>query len=59
MISKGSIVDQPRKKGLKTTSQRLAIIDVPVGLRGLHPGARLVYKEARKYTKTGFGADLR
>jgi Fe2+ or Zn2+ uptake regulation protein len=52
MISKGSIIDQLREKGLKITSQGLAIIDVLVGLRGLHPGARLVYGEARKYKKS-------
>ena len=34
--------------GLKITPQRLAIIDVLVERRDLHPGARLIYEEARK-----------
>ena len=51
-INRQSIIEQLREKGLKITSQRLAIIDVLVELKDLHPGARLVYEEARKNKKS-------
>jgi Fur family peroxide stress response transcriptional regulator len=47
-MTKESIIDQLRERGLKITSQRLAIIEVLIEQRHLHPGARLVYEEARK-----------
>jgi Fur family peroxide stress response transcriptional regulator len=47
-MTKESIVKQLREKGLKITPQRLAIIEVLVEKRYLHPGADLVYKEAKK-----------
>ena len=47
-VTKESIIKQLQEKGLKITPQRLAIIDVLIEHRDLHPGARLVYKEARK-----------
>jgi len=50
-ITKESIIKQLKEKGLKVTPQRLAIIEVLIEKRDLHPGARLVYKEARKKKK--------
>jgi Fur family peroxide stress response transcriptional regulator len=47
-ISKESIIEQLKEKGLKITPQRLAIINVLVELKHLHPGARLVYEEAKR-----------
>jgi len=37
---------------MKLTPQRLAIIEVLVEKRDLHPGARLVYEEAKKRRKS-------
>lgn len=37
-----------KKKGLKMTPQRLAIIEVLSAMRDLHPSAGEVYREARK-----------
>ena len=48
MIAKESIMKQLRERGLKITPQRLAIIEVLVEQGDLHPGARLVYEEAKK-----------
>src|SRR4030042_236759 len=48
MIAKESIIKQMRERGLKITPQRLAIIEVLVEQGDLHPGARLVYEEAKK-----------
>ena len=48
MMAKESIIKQIKRRGLKMTSQRLAIIDVLVKQGTLHPSARLVYEEARK-----------
>jgi Fur family peroxide stress response transcriptional regulator len=48
MIAKESIIKQLRERGLKITPQRLAIIEVLVEQGNLHPGARLVYEEAKK-----------
>jgi Fur family peroxide stress response transcriptional regulator len=45
---KESIIKQLREKGLKVTPQRLAIIEVLVEQGNLHPGAGLVYREAKK-----------
>jgi Fur family peroxide stress response transcriptional regulator len=47
-ISKESIIEQLKEKGLRITPQRLAIIDVLLELKPLHPGARLVYEEAKR-----------
>ena len=49
---KESIITQLKEKGLKVTPQRLAIIEVLVERGDLHPGARLVYEEARKRKKS-------
>jgi Fur family peroxide stress response transcriptional regulator len=48
MTPKESIITQLKKKGLKVTPQRIAIIEVLIEQGDLHPGARLVYKEAKK-----------
>jgi Fur family peroxide stress response transcriptional regulator len=45
---KTSIIKKMREKGLKLTPQRLAIIEVLVDNTLLHPGADLIYQEARK-----------
>ena len=52
MITQESIIKQLRDNGLKVTSQRLAIIEVLLEKRDLHPGARLVYREAKKKKKS-------
>ena len=52
MITKESIIKQLKERGLKVTPQRLAIIEVLVELRPLHPGVRLIYKEAKKKRKS-------
>ena len=41
-----------KAKGSKLTPQRLAIIEVLIKKRDLHPGARSVYEEARKKKKS-------
>ena len=48
MINKDSLIGQLKDKGLKITPQRLAIIDALVENREAHPGATLIYEEARK-----------
>ena len=50
--TKESIARQVKAKGLKLTPQRLAIIEVLVEKRDFHPGARSVYKEAKKRKKS-------
>jgi Fe2+ or Zn2+ uptake regulation protein len=52
MISKESIVRALREKGLKITPQRLAIGDVLVERGDAHPGAGLIWREAKKRVKT-------
>jgi Fur family peroxide stress response transcriptional regulator len=47
-LTKESIARQLKAKGLKLTPQRLAIIEVLVEKRDLHPGARYIYEEAKK-----------
>jgi len=47
-MTKDSIVKRLKEGGLKITPQRLAIIDVLIEKRDSHPGARLVYEEAKK-----------
>jgi hypothetical protein len=51
-ITKESIIKQLRGRGLKVTPQRVAIIEVLIEKRDSHPGARLVYEEARKKKKS-------
>jgi len=51
-ITKESIIKQLRARGLKVTPQRVAIIEVLIEQRDSHPGARLVYKEAKKKKKS-------
>jgi Fur family peroxide stress response transcriptional regulator len=46
------IVEKMKERGLKLTSQRLAIIDVLVDKALLHPNANLVYHEAKKKAKS-------
>jgi Fur family peroxide stress response transcriptional regulator len=52
MMTKESMVSQMRKKGLKVTPQRLAIIDVLIEQRNVHPSASLVYKKAKRKKKS-------
>ncbi|HUH66461.1 MAG TPA: Fur family transcriptional regulator [Syntrophales bacterium] len=47
MFKRESIIQILKEKGLRLTSQRLAVIDVLVEKGHLHPGARFIYKEAR------------
>lgn len=47
-MEKESIIQRLKKNGLRITSQRLAIIDVLIATRHLHPGVSLIYREARK-----------
>jgi len=51
-MDRESIIKQLRNKGLKVTPQRLAIIEVLIEQGDLHPGARLVYHEAKKRKKS-------
>jgi Fe2+ or Zn2+ uptake regulation protein len=46
-----SILKKLKEKGLKLTSQRLAIIEVLVDMTPIHPSAALIYQEARKKGK--------
>ena len=46
------MISQMRKKGLKVTPQRLAIIDVLIEQGDSHPGASLIYKRAKKKKKS-------
>ncbi|MBN1363169.1 MAG: transcriptional repressor [Syntrophaceae bacterium] len=48
MLSKESIIKKLEEKGLRLTSQRLAIIDVLIKKGHLHPGASFIYKETKK-----------
>jgi Fur family transcriptional regulator, peroxide stress response regulator len=51
MINKEDLIGQLKEKGLKITPQRLAIIDALVENRTMHPGATLIFNEARKKAK--------
>ena len=51
-LSKESIARQMKAKGSRLTPQRLAIIEVLIEKRDLHPGARSVYDEAKKRKKS-------
>jgi Fur family peroxide stress response transcriptional regulator len=52
MINKEDLINQLREKGLKLTPQRLAIINALVKNWKAHPGASLIYKDARKKAKS-------
>jgi len=49
--NKEDLIGQLKEKGLKITPQRLAIIDALVENRHAHPGATLIFTEARKKAK--------
>ena len=49
---KPSVIQKLREKGLKLTSQRLAIIEVLVDKTSVHPSAAFIYQEARKRVKS-------
>jgi len=49
---KESIIKKMKEEGLKLTPQRLAVIDVLIEKNLLHPGANLIYHEARKKVKS-------
>lgn len=51
-ITKEGLVRQLREKGFKITPQRRAIVEALVENRKLHPGAHLIFEEARKKTKS-------
>jgi len=51
-MTKELIIAQLRERGLKITSQRLAIIDVLIELGDSHPGASLIYQKAKKKKKS-------
>lgn len=48
IMNRESIVKALREKGLKITPQRLAIIEVLMEKNDDHPGAGVIYREARK-----------
>ena len=50
--AKEKIIQQMKEKGLKITPQRIAIIEVFVEKKNTHPGARLIYEEAKKKKKS-------
>ncbi len=49
---KKDLISQLKEKGLKITPQRLAIIEALVSNCDNHPGATLIFKEARKKAKS-------
>jgi Fe2+ or Zn2+ uptake regulation protein len=49
-MMKEAMIKKMREKGLKLTSQRLAIIDVLIEKNLLHPSASLIYNEAKRRT---------
>ena len=51
MINKEELISQLKEKGLRITPQRLAIIDALVENRRAHPGATMIFTEARKKAK--------
>jgi Fur family peroxide stress response transcriptional regulator len=51
-LMKESIIKKMREEGMKLTPQRLAIIEVLMEKDLLHPGADLIYHEARKKVKS-------
>jgi Fe2+ or Zn2+ uptake regulation protein len=51
-MMKASIIKKLREQKLKITPQRIAIIEAFVDNISLHPGASLIYEEARKKVKS-------
>ena len=51
-MTKDTIIQRLKEKGLKVTPQRMAIIEVLIERGDLHPGARFVYEEAKKKKKS-------
>jgi Fur family peroxide stress response transcriptional regulator len=51
-MNRESVLKELKKKGLKVTPQRLAIIEALAVLRNLHPGAGDVYRAAKKMHKS-------
>jgi Fe2+ or Zn2+ uptake regulation protein len=49
---KALLIEKIKKRGLKLTSQRIAIIDALTEKALLHPSANFVYHEAKKRTKS-------
>jgi Fur family transcriptional regulator, peroxide stress response regulator len=49
LMTKEEMVQTLRRKGLKVTPQRLAIIDVLIENRSMHPTASQVYREGKKH----------
>lgn len=52
MISREKLIRQLTGRGLKITPQRLAILDALIENGHLHPGANLIYEQARKKAKS-------
>ncbi len=52
MKTKEELIQYLRDQGHKITPQRLAVIDVLIEQKDTHPGARLIYEEAKKKIKT-------
>lgn len=51
-MTKDAIIQKLKESGLRVTPQRLAIIEVLIEKGHLHPGAGLIYKEARKKSRS-------
>ena len=51
-MTKESIIQNLKERGLRITPQRLAIIEVLIEKGHLHPGASFIYKEARKKSRS-------
>jgi Fe2+ or Zn2+ uptake regulation protein len=51
-MMKAAIIKKLKERSLKLTPQRLAIIDALMENTLLHPGASLIYREARKKAKS-------
>ncbi len=51
MLTKEAIAEQLKERGLKITRQRLAVIETLIEKKDLHPGAALIWNEARKKKK--------
>jgi Fur family peroxide stress response transcriptional regulator len=51
-MTKDSIIQKLKERGLRITPQRLAVIDVLVEKGHLHPGAGFIYKEAKKKSRS-------
>jgi Fe2+ or Zn2+ uptake regulation protein len=52
MITREGLIRQLTGRGSKITPQRLAILDALIENGHLHPGANLIYEQARKKTKS-------